>query len=494
MRFLFLPLILLSVFCQPVNAQGINGQFQETLSHSSKGVCLTAHQCEGSMSNEQALYNNAFIGCPTSDDCLVPHVIDRWCVLDFPLGETAVESYNTNGDGNQQHGSPGCDIIQYDTILIHDRDIKQKKMHLHEQFFNGRMNQSSCSRSCLEYNTMLGKDFNVCPWPYLQLMNHILILLVGCCTITECSRLIKVKPLSPQCARRIGRSRMKQARFKRGCSFKVSRYKSSKWSLSLKCFFLWGIVILGLVLVRAYCAGCFRFGEADHPGPDLLSIATCNPTTIFGKTEDFQKFSHAIIGVSETAATAKVQSIVSHQFKKVGLHSKWSSPVQVYANNIAELRGVAGGTAVIAPFPIRPSQESYPDDFTNSTRFVDCHVQYMPHRFMYCVSLYGPTPAYKFGDPQVIMNRLLSVAAQRSIRFRGPAVIFGDFNFPLNRLDAWVALKREGWVDAGELSGTLNNHIPDPTSCDSVRHSYILINAELAKSLVECRTCHHYLF
>ena len=39
-----------------------------------------------------------------------------------------------------------------------------------------------------------------------------------------------------------------------------------------------------------------------------------------------------------------------------------------------------------------------------------------------------------------------------------------------------------------------NGHELEPTSCDSVRHSFILVNPELARTLVSCRTCFPFMF
>eukprot|EP00435_Cladocopium_sp_Y103_P032992 s199_g8.t1 len=113
---------------------------------------------------------------------------------------------------------------------------------------------------------------------------------------------------------------------------------------------------------------------------------------------------------------------------------------------------------------------------------------------MYMASLYGPTVAFKYADPVALMNRIFNQAATRGLHFQGPAAIVGDFNVTLEKLDAWPVLCQAGWVDAAQLSAVKNNHQLDNTSCDAVRHSFVLVNPDLARSLQQCRTCYPHMF
>eukprot|EP00438_Fugacium_kawagutii_P004369 Skav214813 [mRNA] locus=scaffold1934:75726:80366:+ [translate_table: standard] len=92
------------------------------------------------------------------------------------------------------------------------------------------------------------------------------------------------------------------------------------------------------------------------------------------------------------------------------------------------------------------------------------------------------------------MNRLFNITAQRAIRFRGPAVICGDFNLSMDKLEAWQALLAAGWQDAAVISSEKNHHDLEATSCESARHSFILINPTLCRALIQCRTTHHHMF
>eukprot|EP00438_Fugacium_kawagutii_P010992 Skav206623 [mRNA] locus=scaffold1562:332529:337027:+ [translate_table: standard] len=252
-------------------------------------------------------------------------------------------------------------------------------------------------------------------------------------------------------------------------------------------------MILFLCVVVVLWLLTMRFGEALHPGP-TLSIKTCNPTTMWNKDDDFRELCNGIVGVSETATTQVTQKILTKTYRDASLHVAWSFPVAPYAWSNTAVRGIAGGAAVLSCWPQRPVCDPLPEDFLTSNRFAETMVQYKPHHYLYAISVYGPTAAYKHSDPGVVTNRLVTIAAQRAHRYRGPSVIMGDFNCPLSKVDVWPALAAAGWIDAGYQSSMLNGHPLEPTSCDSVRHSFVLVNPWLAPSLIQCRTCHHDLF
>jgi len=239
---------------------------------------------------------------------------------------------------------------------------------------------------------------------------------------------------------------------------------------------------------------CARIGEAKNPGPKELSVKSCNPTTIANKAGEFSEIFPGIVGVSETAATSAVQVMMKNQFSELGFSSRWSAPVSSYSTSSSNMRGLAGGTAILSPYPLRDTCEIHPDDIQASNRFCETHVQFLPHRFMYVASLYGPTDHFNYGDPIQLLNRLFNYTAQRACRFVGPAVIMGDLNAPPSKLDMWPALQAQGWVDAGEISSLKNGHPLEMTYFEASRHTFILVNGSLSKALIQCRTCSHHLF
>ena len=238
----------------------------------------------------------------------------------------------------------------------------------------------------------------------------------------------------------------------------------------------------------------YRIGEASNPGPDSLVLRTCNPTKVAFKEDVFAAIDFSVFGISETAATSKVQNILKNKFASMKIKSKWSAPVPPFSFSSSNMRGLAGGSAILSTLPVRDTCEAHPEDITNSTRYCETHVQFQPHRFLFCANLYGPTDGFRYGDPVQTVNRLFNYAAQRGLRFVGPAAIMGDFNRPLSQLEAWQTLQANGWVDSAVLSSSMHGNDLDMTSFDAARHSFILVNRELARSLEQCRTSHEHFF
>lgn len=113
-------------------------------------------------------------------------------------------------------------------------------------------------------------------------------------------------------------------------------------------------MLIGCVVAIALFAVVWRIGEALHPGPDgQLEIMSINPTTVFDREDEIAKLGEAVIGISETAATAVVQSISSARWRASNMQVAWSAPVKPYAYSKAEIRGLAGGTAIVSSFPMR---------------------------------------------------------------------------------------------------------------------------------------------
>ena len=244
-----------------------------------------------------------------------------------------------------------------------------------------------------------------------------------------------------------------------------------------------------------------RIGEASNPGPsadrptkDFLNLYHCNPTSLVGKENHFDHMLDGIHFIAETSATQTAQKICTARFKSKNLKCLWSSPMTAYKQSAANLRGHAGGTALISPFPMHRGLEPVPSYLQKADRFVDGVVQYFPHLYMYCAVVYGPHINHRYCNPRTIMNQIMNFVSQKSVRYQGPACISGDFNCKLTDIECWPALRAAGWVDAAELSAVKNNHPIEGTSNDNARHSFILCNRQLAAALIDCRTIKQHLF
>jgi len=193
-------------------------------------------------------------------------------------------------------------------------------------------------------------------------------------------------------------------------------------------FFKIAVWFFGLFLIRV--------GEDTNPGPvsdsthpkEEFNIFHCNPTALIGKEHEIASWGQGVTLVSETSATARAQKIIQANLRKQSFKTFWSKPVTPYQQSKGEMRGLAGGTAIISSFPARCTLEPLPDDINESDRYTEAIIQFAPGQYMFCVALYGPVLGQRYHDSLGITNRLFSIAAQRATRFQGPSVIVGDLN------------------------------------------------------------------
>ena len=253
--------------------------------------------------------------------------------------------------------------------------------------------------------------------------------------------------------------------------------------------------------VWLFLISIIRVGEAKNPGPGFavdnggeFCIFHCNPTALLGKELEVASWGKGITLLSETSATIKAQKVIQANLRKCDFQTIWSKPVTPYRQSTGEMRGLAGGTAIISSYPIRQTLEPLPDDIVDSDRYTEAIVQISPGRYMFCVAIYGAVIGQRYHDSLGITNRLFSVAAQRAVRFQGPSIIVGDLNCDLDKLSSWPSLVKHGWIDSAIKSAEINNHEVEMTYDNITRHSYILTSKHLRNALLDCRTVKHFVF
>ena len=115
-----------------------------------------------------------------------------------------------------------------------------------------------------------------------------------------------------------------------------------------------------------------RFGEATHPGPrnaQTLRLAIINPTSVLNKETAFLSMLTTgvdVIGLSETAATAKTQADLSHFLARHRVKSVWSPPCEPRCTTVSgegHKMGKASGTAVLSRFPLRHVRNQLPPEW-----------------------------------------------------------------------------------------------------------------------------------
>ncbi len=247
-------------------------------------------------------------------------------------------------------------------------------------------------------------------------------------------------------------------------------------------------------------------GQAKNPGPNphverswdnevdtsLLWIGCANPTQLLGKENCLEEWGSGIWTFAETSATDKAQLSIRNKANQIGHKVVFGNPVIPHHGG-TEMRGRAGGVAIASDYPIRKYVYPSPVFVHDSTRFVDTIVQMGNTTSIYVSSLYGMA-ANSCAIPQTFTNDLFLQATERALSFKGPAVICGDFNIPLHKLDGWVILERAGWQDAAIVDSNKFDRNPQPTTNFGLRHSFILMNPAMTAAFYSCRTSAHYDF
>ena len=247
-------------------------------------------------------------------------------------------------------------------------------------------------------------------------------------------------------------------------------------------------------------------GQAKNPGPNFhersfggnednanqLWIGCANPTQLLGKTECFEEWGSGIWTFAETSATEKAQISIRNKANQVGHKVIFGKPVAPHHVG-TEMRGRAGGVAIASDYPIRKYVYPSPDFVHESTRFVDTIVQMGSSYAIYISSLYGMA-SNSCAIPQSFTNNLFLQATERALSFKGPAVICGDFNIPLLKLDGWEILEQAGWQDAAMADSNKFGRPPQATTNFGLRHSFILMNPAMTAAFHSCRTSAHFDF
>lgn len=240
-----------------------------------------------------------------------------------------------------------------------------------------------------------------------------------------------------------------------------------------------------------------RVGEAKNPGPEPhrgLDIGTFNPTQLLNKEDDVLQWGQGIYTACETSVTPVAHQVVNGKFRKAGWFSRWSQFVEPQQPKTSQIRGKAGGTAILSTYPLKPYMEPCPDILCNTDRFCEGVAQIHCNTNIYVSAMYGFPIANAYLNALQMNNSLFTPIAERALNFQGPAIITGDFNCDLKDLVAWKTLTNTGWWDAAQLDSFLYNRAPQPTCRESTRRSFVLVNSHLASRLIQCRTCDDFLF
>ena len=230
-----------------------------------------------------------------------------------------------------------------------------------------------------------------------------------------------------------------------------------------------------------------RFGEASNPGPGtLLRCGITNPTCVSNKFDAYWDLLSSvgcnIVSLSETAATATVQSNLTSKFKAKKCKILWSPPAQpltTTTSGAVHTRGRASGVALLAKVPCRPSRLELPRDFAFSTRITHGIVQFGQSHIQIVVLYCKPV----HGQQGVEFNSALMRCALDLVKVVPlPYIVMGDFNMKATQFDSWDELAAQGCRDLTQIHRDRFGTDMDPT-CNGVTCPD---NAILSPQLVGC--------
>ena len=209
-----------------------------------------------------------------------------------------------------------------------------------------------------------------------------------------------------------------------------------------------------------------RIGEAANPGPrqwdlhrgngasdhlSVVKVTVCNPSAVFGKTDEFQQLGGDLVFVAETSATATAQPLVRKSLRSLGYRSYFSRPVSsLKEDSVARpsLRGEALGTAILTKFPSRPLRFEFDPVIEESSRVVFSVIRLVGVEVL-CASVYGfanSHPNYK-RNTSILMMYCYKVSCELGL----PLVMGGDFNTSVQQTPAFDLMRREGYFEMHEF-------------------------------------------
>eukprot|EP00438_Fugacium_kawagutii_P022418 Skav206945 [mRNA] locus=scaffold1143:126263:131308:+ [translate_table: standard] len=230
---------------------------------------------------------------------------------------------------------------------------------------------------------------------------------------------------------------------------------------------------------------CIRYGEADHPGPQLR-VGSFNPGQILGHEDTIGEWGEGIWCGSETSHTSAAKRICSKKFRDKGLYSSWSEPVPSLATNSGSLRGKAMGVANVSTYPLHPYPSEHDHDLIAMSRLLENIVHLGNGAHMFIATVYGPTLGPAHADPWAMLQKVCATAFSHAHAFRGPAIVLGDFNAELQDCPGWNFMMNEGWTDAAAFDAARRGSQPSATCRNATRKTFILINQQLLTALVSC--------
>ena len=221
-----------------------------------------------------------------------------------------------------------------------------------------------------------------------------------------------------------------------------------------------------------------RFGEASHPGPEVVQsgeflLGTMNPTGLNGKAALCGMLPPGIIGVSETHLSLGGISQFRLGLQLANAPHKFlgGAPVPLRAHSTAS--GGYSGVGFLSTLPQRALPHGWDIDLWESARVQVASFFVQPFWVQGAV-LYG------FATDPHRTSMLLDAVVERIVyQTRGPRFILGDFNLLPDSVPHAQELQAQGFMEIQTLAAVRFGWIPRATCKGVTRKDMIWVSSEL---------------
>ena len=265
----------------------------------------------------------------------------------------------------------------------------------------------------------------------------------------------------------------KRQRCTKGSSTRKSRFNSFASSV-------WIRVMLNYIILMC----CFRFGEAQNPGPFEGSeplIGTCNPSGLLGKGQSAVSLPAGAWGVTESHLSAQGLIQFRDELKYLRSKSKFlaGAPAPPLSNSLSCIGGKATGVGLLSSYPCRTLPCTWPKHLKETAR-IHAGAICCDNHWIRIGTFYGYAKAPKSVVTQTKSDELLELLTDRIIHdSRGFRVVCGDFNQDIRALTQTEEWSRLGFVEIQEYAWQKWGRKIIPTSKGQNVRDYIWVSPEL---------------
>ena len=243
---------------------------------------------------------------------------------------------------------------------------------------------------------------------------------------------------------------------------------------------VWVRVLLNYIILMC----CFRFGEAQNPGPTEGSeplIGTFNPSGLLGKGQSAVSLPAVAWGVTETHLSAQGLIQFRDELKYLRSSSRFlaGAPAPPLSNSLSCIGGKATGVGLFSSFPSRTLPCTWPKHLQETAR-IHAGAICCDNNWIRIGTFYGYAKAPKSIITQNKSDELLELLTDRIVHdSRGFRVICGDFNQDIRTLTQTEEWSRLGFVEIQEYAWLKWGRPIQPTSKGQNVRDYIWVSPEL---------------